>query len=170
MNRSHAILLFIAIITFPLISLFIPDNEPGSFSSLEGVALSNVTGQKFKLSGLFADKPTMLVFWSITCGTCIDEIPFISRLHEEQGKRLTIIGIHPPGYPLKKIQKFLRRHKPPLPYMVAIDDSSSLLQKYGVTVLPRTILIDRQGKVLYDHVGYEEEHEKEAENEILSKL
>ncbi|GAB4274573.1 MAG: hypothetical protein Kow0029_15050 [Candidatus Rifleibacteriota bacterium] len=170
MNRNHAILLFIAIITLPLISLFIPDNEPDSFSSLDGIVLSNLTGQKFKLSGLFTDKPIMFVFWSITCGTCIEEIPFLTRLHEKLGNKLTIIGVHPPGYPLKKVQKFVRRFKPSIPYMLAIDDNSTLLQKYNVTVLPRTIIINRQGKILHDHLGYEATHEKELENEIKAKL
>jgi thiol-disulfide isomerase/thioredoxin len=170
MNRNHAILLFIAIITFPLISLFIPDSEPGDFSSLEGIVLSNISGQKFKLSGVFTDKPTLLVFWSITCGTCIEEIPFITKLHENYKNRLTVIGIHPPGYPLKMVQRFMRRHKPAIPYMVAIDETSTLLQKYKVTVMPRTVLINKQGKVLYDHLGFETGQEKEIENEILSKL
>jgi thiol-disulfide isomerase/thioredoxin len=170
MNRNHAILLFIAIITFPLISLFIPDNEPGSFFSLEGVPLSNMNGQKFKLSGMFTDKPTLLVFWSITCASCIEEIPFIARLHEQHKRELTVIGIHPPGYPLKMVQRFMKRYKPPIPYLVAVDDNSTLLQKYKVTVLPKIVLINKHGKVLYEHVGYEADHEKEVKNEILSKL
>ncbi|MEW6711159.1 MAG: TlpA disulfide reductase family protein [Candidatus Riflebacteria bacterium] len=170
MNRNHAILLFIAILTFPLISLFIPDSEPGTVSSLDGVELSNVTGQKFKFSGIFTDKPTMLVFWSITCGTCIEEIPFVSRLHETYKDRVTIIGIHPPGRPLKKIQGFLRKRKEPIPYMLAIDENGELLKNYEVTVLPRTILINRQGQVLYDHLGYDPSQEKEIEDAIVAKL
>jgi thiol-disulfide isomerase/thioredoxin len=170
MNRNHAILLFIAILTFPLISLFIPDDQAGNVSSLDGVELVNVTGQKFKFSGIFTDKPTMLVFWSVTCASCIEEIPFVSRMHDEYKDRLTVIGIHPPGYPAARIQKFIRRYKPPIPYLVAIDESSSLIQKYQVTVLPRTIIINRQGKVLYDHLGYEPGHEKDMENAILAKL
>ena len=94
----------------------------------------------------------------------------MARIHNEYKDKVTVIGIHPPGFPLKKIQRFFKRYKPPIPYMVAIDDNSALLQTYQVTVLPRTILINRQGKVLYDHLGFETEKEKEIENEILSKL
>ena len=170
MNRNHAILLFIAIITIPLISLFIPDSEPGSFASLQGVTSSNFKGQKFKLSGIFSDKPVMLVFWSITCASCIQEIPFVSKIHKELSEKLTVIGIHPPGYPQQKLQIFLKRYKPGIPYLVAVDENSTLLQKYGVTVLPRIILINRQGKKLYDHLGYEPGQEKEIKNAILSQL
>jgi thiol-disulfide isomerase/thioredoxin len=150
--------------------LFVPDNEPGSFFSLEGVQLSNINGQKFKLSGIFTDKPTLLVFWSVTCASCIQEIPFITKLHKEYSDKLTVIGIHPPGFPIKRVKMFMKRYKPAIPYLVAIDDKNTLIGKYKVTILPRTVLINKQGKVLYDHVGYEPDQEKEMKNAILSKL
>lgn len=170
MNRNHAILLFLALLSFPLIYLFIPDTQPGSISSLEGVTLSNVSGQKFKLAGQFTEKPILLVFWSVTCGTCIEEIPFLIKLHEELKNKLTIIGIHPPGFPVQKIQKFIRKYQQPIPYLLAIDNQSSLIKSYNVTVLPRTLLIDRHGKVLYEHLGYSPDNEKEIEVAIKSKL
>jgi thiol-disulfide isomerase/thioredoxin len=170
MNRNFAVLLVIAVLTIPLIYLFIPDSKPGTVSSLEGVTLSTVKGQKFKLSGLFSDKPIMLVFWSIRCGTCIEEIPFVSELHENLNKKLTIIGVHPPGYPLKKIRRFIKRYPRKIPYMLAIDDKMKLCQTYKVSVLPKTVMIDNRGKVLYEHVGFEPTKEKELRNEIISKL
>ncbi len=170
MNRNQITLLLLAILSFPLIYLFIPDSQPGSISSLEGVTLSNFSGQKFKLAGQFTEKPILLVFWSVTCGTCIDEIPFLIRMHEELKDRLTIIGIHPPGYPLKRIQRFIKRFPQPIPYLVAIDDLSELIRSYQITVLPRTLLIDRQGRVLYDHLGYDPSTEKEIEDAIKAKL
>lgn len=170
MNRNQLILLLIAILSFPLIYLFIPDSEPGSLSSLEGVTLSNFSGQKFRLAGQFTEKPILFVFWSVTCGTCIDEIPFISRLHEELKSKMTIIGIHPPGYKLSRIKRFIRKFPQKIPYMLAIDDFRTFIKTYNVTVLPRTVLVDRQGKVLYEHLGYAPENEKEIENAIKSKL
>jgi thiol-disulfide isomerase/thioredoxin len=170
MNRNHVILLIIALLSFLLINVFIPNSEPGGISSLEGVTLANLSGQKFKLAGQFTERPLLLVFWSVTCGTCIEEIPFLIKLHEELKNRVTIIGIHPPGFPVKKIQKFVKKYPQPIPYLLALDELSSLIKSYSVTVLPRTILIDRHGKILYDHLGYSPEKEKEIENAIKAKL
>ncbi|MBU1107559.1 MAG: TlpA family protein disulfide reductase [Candidatus Riflebacteria bacterium] len=170
MNRNQLILLLIAIFSFPLIYLFIPDSQPGSLSSLEGVTLSNFSGQKFRLAGQFTEKPLLLVFWSVTCGTCIEEIPFIIRLHEEFKNKVTIIGIHPPGYPAAKIQRFVKKFPQQIPYMLAIDEQSTLIKSYEITVLPRTVLVNKQGKVLYDHLGYAPENEKEIELAIKSNL
>ena len=101
-------LIGMVLLTLPLLWLFVPEQKPGTISSLDGVTLSNINGQKFKLSGMMSGKKLLLVFWSITCGTCIEEIPFVIRLHEKLGGRLSVIGVHPPGYPLSK--KDCRRH------------------------------------------------------------
>jgi thiol-disulfide isomerase/thioredoxin len=170
MNRNQFILLLIAIFSFPLIYFFIPDSEPGSLSSLEGVTLSNFSGQKFRLAGQFIEKPLLLVFWSITCGTCIEEIPFITRLDAELKNKMTVIGIHPPGYPPARIKRFIKKFPQQIPYMLAVDDNSSLIKSFNVTVLPRTLLVNRQGQVLYDHLGYSPEDEKEIELAIKSHL
>ena len=170
MNRNHAILALIALLSFPLIYLFTPDSKPGSISSLEGVALSNLSGQKFRLAGQFTAKPMLLVFWSVTCGTCIEEIPLIIKLNQALKDRLTIIGVHPPGFPIKKIQRFIKKFPEQIPYLLAIDDQSTLIRTYDVSVLPRVLLIDRQGRILYDHLGYSPDNEKEIEDAIISKL
>jgi len=170
MNRNHLLLIGMVLLTLPLLWLFVPESKPGTIRSLDGVTLSNLNGQKFKLSGMMADKKLLLVFWSITCGTCIEEIPFIIRLHEKLGGRLTVVGIHPPGYPLAKVQKFVRKYPQPIPYLLAIDDSLLLSRAYEVTVLPKTVLLDMRGNVLYSHIGYDPSMEAEIENAISSKL
>jgi len=170
MNKNHAVLLFIVLITLPLIYFFVPESKPGTLHSLEGISLSNLNGQKFKLSSLFTDKKTLLVFWSITCGTCIEEIPFIIKLHEKLKTRLTIIGVHPPGYPLAKVQKFIKKYPQPIPYLLAIDDEMQLSKTYEVSVLPKTVLLDKRGGVLYSHIGYDTGLDGEIENAIISKL
>ncbi|HEY9068613.1 MAG TPA: TlpA disulfide reductase family protein [Candidatus Ozemobacteraceae bacterium] len=170
MNRNHLLLIGVVLLTLPLLWLFVPESKPGTISSLDGVTLSNLNGQKFKLSGLMADKKLLLVFWSITCGTCIEEIPFVIGLHEKLGDRLTVIGVHPPGYPLAKVQKFLRKYPQKIPYLIAIDDGMQLSRSYEVTVLPKTVLLDMRGNVLYSHVGYDPSMEAEIEGAIRSKL
>lgn len=169
MNKNQAFLLFILFITLPLIWFFVPQVEPGSLATLDGVTLSNMNGQKFKFTSQFSEKPILLAFWSVTCGTCIEEIPFLTDLHNNYADRLSIVAIHPPGYPKKQIQRFLHAHKK-IPYMLAIDDDMTILKSFNVSVLPRTTLINRHGKVLYDHLGYDPDSQEEIKNAILSKL
>lgn len=165
MSQNHIILTIIAVFSCFLLYFLVPEEKTNSISTLEGVTLTSVNGQQFRLAGQFTKKPILLVFWSTTCGSCIDEIPFISRLHEELKDKITIIGIHP-NFSLKKVQKFLKKYKKTIPYTLAIDSQDSLTKTYKVSVLPRTLLIDSSGKVLFDHLGYSQENEKEVTDAI----
>ena len=167
MSHNHGMLIIIAVLSCFLLYFFIPEEKKDSISSLEGVTLTAVNGQQFRLAGQFTEKPILLVFWSTTCGSCIEEIPFISKLHESLKDKITIIGIHP-NFPIKKVQKFIKKYKPAIPYMIAVDTQEILSKTYNVSILPRTLLIDRNGKVLYDHTGYAPENEKDVTNAISS--
>ena len=165
MSQNHSALIIIAIISCFFIYFLIPEEQKDSISSLEGVTLTAINGQQFRLAGQFTEKPMLLVFWSTTCGSCIEEIPFISKLHESLKDKITIIGIHP-NFPLKKVQKFIKKYKPAIPYMIAVDTQDTLSKTYKISILPRTMLIDRTGKVIYDHLGYSPDHEKEVTDAI----
>lgn len=167
MSQNHSILALIAILSSILLYFIIPEEKTDSISTLEGVTLTSINGQQFRLAGQFTEKPLLLVFWSTTCGNCIEEIPFISQLHTDLKDKITIIGIHP-KFPLNKVQRFVKRYKPGIPYMLAIDSQDSLTKTYQVSVLPRTLLLNRSGKVLYDHLGYAPESEKEVTDAINS--
>ena len=167
MSHNHGMLIIIAVLSCFLLYFFIPEEKKDSISSLEGVTLTAVNGQQFRLAGQFTEKPILLVFWSTTCGSCIEEIPFISKLHDSLKDKITVIGIHP-NFPIKKVQKFIKKYKPEIPYMIAVDTQDTLSKTYNVSILPRTLLVDRSGKVLYDHTGYAPENEKDVTNAISS--
>ena len=168
MSHNHSALIIIAIISCFFIYFLIPEEKKDSISSLEGVTLTAVNGQQFRLAGQFTEKPLLLVFWSTTCGSCIEEIPFICKLHEALKDKITIIGVHQyaPNFPIKKIQKFVKKFKPAIPYMIAIDSQETLSKTYKISILPRTLLVDRNGKVVYDHLGYSPDNEKEVTDAI----
>ncbi len=160
----------LAILSFALLYFVAPESRhPELLSTLEGVTIATMTGQEFKLAGQFTEKPVLFVFWSVTCGTCIEEIPFISALHQELSHKLTIIGVHPSGFPQRIIQRFLRSHKN-IPYTLVIDTQGELTKAYDITIMPRIVMVNRQGKVLYDHLGYAYENEGEVRDAIVSKL
>ena len=50
--------------------------------------------------------------------------------------------------------------------MIAIDSQETLSKTYKISILPRTLLVDRNGKVVYDHLGYSPDNEKEVTDAI----
>lgn len=171
MNRTQSALLLLVLLTLPLFYLFTPGRDAAPVSTLAGVTMSDFSGGRFRLSTLMTGgKRLLLAFWSITCGDCVAEIPFLIRLHEKFGARLTIIGVHPPSYPQKRIQAFLKRFPQRIPYLLAIDDELQLTRSYEAVVQPKVVLLDERGRVLWAHVGYKEEQDAQMEQEILSHL
>ena len=49
-------------------------------------------------------------------------------------------------------------------------DAEVVDQVYGVNGFPSTFIIDREGRLLYCHLGFDEGDEKKMEQEILSLL
>ncbi len=170
MSRHQAILLALAILTVPLIFLFTPAKEDAPLHSLAGATLSDFDGNKFRLSSLMASKKIMLAFWSITCADCVTEIPFLITMHQKLGQRVTIVGLHPPGYPKKRIQAFFKRFPHKIPYLLAVDEDLFLTRTYEATVQPKLVLLDERGRELWSHVGYKEEENAALEKEIRAHL
>jgi len=51
-----------------------------------------------------------------------------------------------------------------------IDDNEIVRELFGVRSFPTSFLIDRDGKIMYFHLGFEEGDEDKIEKEILTLL
>ncbi|MDR2012883.1 MAG: TlpA family protein disulfide reductase [Rhodanobacter sp.] len=94
-------------------------------------------------------------FWASWCPPCIEEIPLLNRTQNDLAARgLQVIGIAEDDAP--SIRAFLAQH--PVGYPVLIDDPTQvpdMSQIYGDArdVLPYTVLIGRDGRILARHYG-----------------
>jgi len=172
LSRTLTILFVIAILTGSLIFFVRPpeDQKPPSAFFSEGVGLYNLKGDKFVLSGSAVGKPILLVFWSVTCASCIEEIPFISSLSDTLGDKALVVGVHQGGMPVKLIARFLKKNSDKINYSLAFDNDNALFSMCEVSVMPAIKLINPNGDTLYSHVGYAENQNEAIKNEIISKL
>lgn len=86
----------------------------------------------------------MLEFWATWCAPCLKSMPHVNDLHRQfadQGVRVIAITREAPAL----VKRFLEDGT--IEPWVGIDDNASTGHAYGITALPTTILIDRQGKV-----------------------
>jgi peroxiredoxin len=90
-----------------------------------------------------------------TCGRptvpCVSEMPAIQRVHEQRKDRVTIIGIDTDD-PSRSAAKKLAT-KTGVTYDLAIDQSGQLAQALDFVVLPTTVLVDANGRVVTSHAG-----------------
>lgn len=94
-------------------------------------------------------KPILLEFWAPGCPACIDNIAPLGTLYGKYGERVHFLGVST-EIGVKALGRFLEAK--PLPYPVLLGNRR-IVEKYGVHVIPVTVLIDESGTVLYYHAG-----------------
>jgi peroxiredoxin len=98
-------------------------------------------------------RPLLVTFWSLSCPPCIEEIPDLVRLHEEnRANDLAVVAIAAPYDPPAAVRTFVERQN--LPYTVALDTDAGATRAFdGVPYLPATFLIDPDGRIVFRHTG-----------------
>ncbi|HEX9134007.1 MAG TPA: TlpA disulfide reductase family protein [Ktedonobacteraceae bacterium] len=95
----------------------------------------------------FKGKPVVLNFWASWCAPCKEEAPLLENTWKQaqaQGKDVVILGIDFQDAKNDGLS-FLQSYS--ITYPTALDADGSVASKYGVTSLPQTIFINRNGRV-----------------------
>lgn len=108
-------------------------------------SLKRLGGNQVALSD-FRGKPVMLTFWATWCGSCTDEIPVIEKFSAGKRDELTFLTAAIDGEREQKIERFVKRKGITLP--VLLDVKERLARTYGVTMIPTTFFIDREGFII----------------------
>jgi thiol-disulfide isomerase/thioredoxin len=101
-------------------------------------------------------KVVLLEFWTYSCINCVHVMPYVKQWHKRyQDKGLVVIGVHTPEYAEEKIlgnvQSAVKRFG--IEYPVAQDTNYETWNAYNNRFWPALYLIDRDGRVAYDHFG-----------------
>lgn len=112
--------------------------------------ITDIAGNKLTLPQ-YRGKVVLLDFWAVDCGLCVIEIPwwvqFDKKYHD---KGLQLIGLDAAGESPSYIKSFMQKSQ--MNYPVALDNDD-IQKRFQVEGLPKTILIDRQGRVAVSHDG-----------------
>ena len=116
--------------------------------------LYDIDGNRFYLSEQKC-KAVLLNFWSIHCAPCLVEMPKIQQLSDSLAKKgVHVIGIcNDPGEN-DYVESLLKRLG--VTYTNLVDEQKDVSEKYSVTALPATFILDYTGKIRYHTVGYDE--------------
>jgi thiol-disulfide isomerase/thioredoxin len=135
------------------IGLALFDRAPADASALLALTLPDPSGRPQPLSQ-WQGKVLVVNFWATWCGPCREEMPDLVRAQKEYGaKGLQIVGIAADD--ADKVQQFAKEIQLNYPALIggyaAIDLSKDLGN--SLVALPFTLVVDRQGKVAYTHLG-----------------
>lgn len=105
-------------------------------------------GGEFALSDT-RGQVTVLNFWATWCGPCVKELPHFQQLHENYPD-IAFIAIHS-DLITDDVDAFLAQYDYTIPF--AQDDSGVITAYGGSTMLPQTVVLDKNGVIVYNTVG-----------------
>jgi thiol-disulfide isomerase/thioredoxin len=113
--------------------------------------LQTLDGKNLKLSDL-KGKAVLLNFWATYCSPCKIEMPWFVELQKEYGAQgFQIIGVVMDDVSNEDIEKFAKQMGVNYPILIGKD---SVADSYGgVSVLPTTFFVNREGKVIAREFG-----------------
>jgi peroxiredoxin len=113
----------------------------------------------------------LLDFWSIYCVACLEEMPSIVALYNKyKDKGLTVLGINLDSFGVRRVKRFIDGMAYKIPFPVIIDRKREIAGSYKVAMLPTTILIGKDGTIVYNHIGYKPGDEVKFEELIKGLL
>jgi thiol-disulfide isomerase/thioredoxin len=108
-------------------------------------------GKPFDLAGE-KGKVVLLNVWATWCGPCVFEIPHLNELHQTYGARgLEVLGVSVDDTGVEPVRDFVKERK--IGYPVVIDADGRIANVLQTTVLPTSVLISRDGRIVWRQLG-----------------
>ena len=107
-------------------------------------------GQSINLTDL-RGRVVFVNFWATWCGPCREEMPTFDRAYRQDGgKTLAVLAINN-RETSSEVARF--RREASIAFPLALDESGSIQQLYGVREYPTTLVIDPAGVIRTRHIG-----------------
>ncbi|OQX96443.1 hypothetical protein B6I21_00950 [candidate division KSB1 bacterium 4572_119] len=135
--------------------------------NLSKVQLKEVSGKRFAFKNNLKSDATIVSFWATWCIPCRKEMDALQKIKEKfADKNIRIITISQDSpRSLAKVKSFVKTHHYDFTYL--LDPGGETSAKLLVKSVPFTMLLDKNGKVIYSHRGYKKGDELEIEKELL---
>jgi thiol-disulfide isomerase/thioredoxin len=91
-------------------------------------------------------KKVVINFWASWCTSCAQEVPLLENL-QKQNLDVIFLAINA-GDSKRKIKKFLKKYG--FTWKVLMDKNKTFSKGLGVVSLPKTMVIDSKGKIIYE--------------------
>jgi thiol-disulfide isomerase/thioredoxin len=122
---------------------------PAPIAPAPSFTLEDRRGRKVSFRDL-RGQPVLIDFWATWCGPCRSTMPKVQALHERYRERgLKVVGINIEGR-TQGVLDFLDQSG--YDFLILFDSGnwqSGVAQKFQVSSIPRTFLIDKNGSIVY---------------------
>lgn len=122
-----------------------PAFEKGTWINTEPLELKELRG-----------RVVLVEFWTYGCYNCRNTLPTVKNLDARYRERgLTVVGVHTPETGGEKNLENVRNQvrKLGITYAVVTDNNGDTWRAYGVEAWPTIIVLDKQGRIRWTHIG-----------------
>jgi methionine-R-sulfoxide reductase len=114
-----------------------------------------INSDPLTLEGL-RGRVVLVDFWTFSCYNCRNTLPTLKRFDASYRERgLTIVGVQTPEFDSEKKVETVRGQVRSLgiKYPVVLDNDYVTWRAYGVQAWPTVVILDKQGRIRYTHIG-----------------
>ncbi|PSL50860.1 thiol-disulfide isomerase/thioredoxin [Salsuginibacillus halophilus] len=123
--------------------------------------MPNLEGATMWLNGevnkdeLIGEKPTLIHFWSVSCGMCKESMPSINEFRDEYSEDLNVISVHMPrsekDLDLETIKENVNTYGITQPTFV--DNDHKLTDAFANEYVPAYYVFDKDGELRHFQAG-----------------
>src|SRR5216110_2889112 len=128
--------------------------EPGDTSvgaKMPGYHAKLLDGSAFDLTAQRGNV-VFLNLWATWCGPCRFEIPELEKMHAKYAARgFEVVGVSVDEGGADAVTPFVKEQT--IGYPIVLDPSGKIANILQTTVLPTSVLIDRNGKIVWRRIG-----------------
>lgn len=131
----------------------------------------DLSGAKIASSAILSGgRAVVLNFWGLRCSACIMEMPHINALKDKYGERASFMAINVDAIGGAVLSAQISKMKLDIRSTIVPDPDFRLVDLFGMTAAPLTIVIDSGGTIRYRHEGYEPGDEAGIEEALKGAL
>lgn len=159
-------ILIIALFTF---SIYAQDSSTKQIPEVRNFILENIDGDLIELIEEIGDGPILISFWATWCKPCKEELREFNKIYErysESGLKMFAISVDNEKS-IAKVKPYIKSNQFNFP--VLLDQNSEVARLYYAQMVPYSLIINKEGKIVYTHFGYKKGDELQVE-EIIKNL
>lgn len=104
---------------------------------------------------LIGEKPTLIHFWSVSCGLCKEAMPKVNEFRDQYKDDLNVVAVHMPRSPkdtdIEQVKKVAQEYNITQP--IFVDNEHKLTDAFENEYVPAYYVFNSQGELRHYQAG-----------------
>ena len=118
---------------------------------LKDFEIKCMDGESFSVAGSVG-KPVFINLWATYCGPCVKELPIFEEFYNKHKEEITLVAVHSSLIDDDPIE-YVNESGLNIPFAIDSEDDTVWNAVGGSSTIPQTIILDKNGVVIYNKLG-----------------